>query len=282
MHFRVDTDPAALGHKALAVNLSDLAAMGAEPAWAMLALTLPSADETWLEGFAGGFCALAREHGVALIGGDTTRGPLSITVQVQGFAPAGQALRRDGARAGDTIHVTGTLGDAGLALRFADQAPASLAREDLGWLRGRLDRPAPRVAVGMALRGRARAAIDVSDGLLADLGHILAASGVGATLWLDRLPLSAPFRRGIAALARADGVGEDDLAATVALSAGDDYELCFTAAAEAAIGDDVAGTRCAAIGVIEAEPGLRCLRRDGSAWQPASRGFDHFSGEAAR
>lgn len=271
MHFPPDTDPAAIGHKALAVNLSDLAAMGAEPAWAMLALTLPAPDEAWLASFSAGFCALAREHRVALIGGDTTRGPLSITVQVHGFVPRGGALRRGGARAGDLIHVTGTLGDAGLALRLARRTGLECASADLARLRARLDRPSPRVAQGLQLRGRAHAAIDVSDGLLADLGHILEAGGVGATLRLDRLPLSDAFRACIASLD-----GHRDAAAALALTAGDDYELCFTTAPDM---DDLGildGVACTRIGVIEPAPGLRCLRADGTPWRPAVAGYDHF------
>ncbi|HYQ72938.1 MAG TPA: thiamine-phosphate kinase, partial [Gammaproteobacteria bacterium] len=161
VHFPPDTPAAAIGHKALAVNLSDLAAMGADPAWATLALTLPEPDPVWLEAFAGGFLALAGHHGVQLIGGDTTRGPLSVTVQAHGLAPPGQALRRTGAKPGDRIYVTGTLGDAGLALRLPEAARTEL--------RARLDYPEPRLEAGRRLRGLASAVIDISDGLLADL-----------------------------------------------------------------------------------------------------------------
>ncbi|MGD8630613.1 MAG: thiamine-phosphate kinase, partial [Gammaproteobacteria bacterium] len=185
VHFPAGTPAAAIGHKALAVNLSDLAAMGAEAAWATLALTLPEPDPVWLEAFSGGFFALAGRHRVQLVGGDTTRGPLTVTVQAHGFAPQGQALRRTGARPGDRIYVTGTLGDAGLALHLRDAAAAEL--------RVRLDYPEPRLDAGSLLRGLASAVIDISDGLLADLGHLLEDKGLGASLQVDGLPRSRAF-----------------------------------------------------------------------------------------
>ncbi|MGB5467180.1 MAG: thiamine-phosphate kinase, partial [Sedimenticolaceae bacterium] len=191
-HFLVDADPLHLGHKALAVNLSDLAAMGAQPAWATLALTLPQVDRNWLRAFMDGFAALAATHDVQLVGGDTTRGPLSITVQVHGFVDSLLALRRSGARAGDRIMVSGTVGDAGLALQLMQQNPGGGSVDSR--LSRRLDRPTPRVALGRLLVGQASAAIDVSDGLIADLGHICDASGVGARVELARLPLSPAFR----------------------------------------------------------------------------------------
>jgi thiamine-monophosphate kinase len=189
VHFPPQTAPETIGHKALAVNLSDMAAMGAEPRWATLALTLPQADEDWLTAFSSGFLALAAAEGVQLIGGDTTRGPLSITVQILGLLPSGSALRRSGACAGDLVYVTGTLGDAGLALRMLQHAHGSAAVA--APLAQRLNQPQPRTQEGLALRGIASAAIDISDGLCADLGHILAASGVGAHINLAALPLSA-------------------------------------------------------------------------------------------
>ena len=215
-HFLPDCDPEALGYKSLAVGLSDLAAMGAEPAWATLALTLPpelvAEHPDWIAAFARGLGALAQHHGVRLVGGDTTRGPLSVTLQVHGLVPEGAAIRRAGARPGDLIYVSGTLGDAGLALRqILAGAPVEPG------LRERLDRPTPRVALGMALRGIATAMIDVSDGLAADLGHILDASGVGAELRLQSLPLSPS----VAAVVAADGDW------SLPLASGDDYELCF-------------------------------------------------------
>lgn len=216
VHFPEDTAPFDIGYRALAVNLSDLAAMGAEPRWFTLALTLPKADEAWLAGFAAGLRSLAERFGIALVGGDTTRGPLTITVQAEGLVPRGQVLKRSGARPGDGIYVTGTLGDAaaGLALH---QGRLQADGDTAAFLRSRFFRPEPRVQTGLALRGLATACIDVSDGLLQDLGHVLAASGVGAKLDVDRLPLSAALD----VLPRQEAV-------KLALSAGDDYELCFT------------------------------------------------------
>lgn len=213
-HFSESCAPSAIGHKALAVNLSDLAAMGAEPHSFLLALTLPEASPDWLREFASGLRALAQEAGVALVGGDTTRGPLSITITALGLVPSGTALQRRGARPGDEIAVSGTLGDAALALELGDQAPERL--------RARLDRPVPRLSLGRWLRGRASAAIDVSDGLAQDLGHLLAASDVAAELNVGELPTSAEFRKWAAA--------ED--AHRLQLAGGDDYELCFTASPE--------------------------------------------------
>ena len=269
-HFARDADPHALGHKALAVNLSDLAAMGAEPAWATLALTLPTADEDWVEAFAAGFLGLAEAHGVQLVGGDTTRGPRSVTVQVHGFVEPGRALRRDGARPGDLVYVTGTLGDAGLALLAQQGLFVGLGT--VAGLRERLDRPTPRLAEGRALVGVASAAIDVSDGLAADLGHVCAASGVGATLYLDRLPCSTAVRTYVAE------AGDW----SVPMAAGDDYELCVTVPAdrqaevEALAAGLVAGLHW--VGVIERTPGIRLVQPDGSMLDHAPRGYDHFAG----
>jgi thiamine-monophosphate kinase len=270
VHFLPDCDPEALGHKSLAVGLSDLAAMGAEPAWATLALTLPPdlprSRPNWVVGFCRGFDELARAHGVALVGGDTTSGPLSISIQVHGLVPRGLALRRSGARPGDLVCVSGTLGDAALALRRSlAGVPSSTA------LRGRLDRPIPRVGLGLALRGLATAAIDCSDGLAADLGHILNASEVGAELDLARLPLSAE-------VAVAVGEGGDW---SLPLSGGDDYELCFTLKpqCEHTLGGIAAGCGVALtiIGRIVAEPGLRCRLPDGSDFALGRTGYDHFA-----
>jgi thiamine-monophosphate kinase len=266
VHFPVDTAPAAIGHKALAVNLSDLAAMGAAPAWVTLALTLPAADHDWLQAFAAGFFALADAHSIQLVGGDTTHGPLSITVQAMGWVPRGQALRRTGARPGDAILVTGTLGDAAQALRQSSAADAAL--------RERLDRPWPRVAAGLALRGLASSAIDISDGLLADLGHVASASGVGAELWVDAVPRSEPFK---AALGGADQPGWYELP----LCGGDDYELCFTLSpahletAHARLAKfEVPVTQ---VGWIRAGQGIACHHQDGREFRPATRGYDHFA-----
>lgn len=260
-HFPESTAPADIGWKALAVNLSDLAAMGAQPRWFTLALTLPTADPGWLEGFAVGLGELARASGIALVGGDTTRGPLSITITAMGEVAPGQALRRDGARPGDRICVTGTLGDAALALRLLDQ-PALPAQ-----LRQRLDRPMPRIRAGLALRGLATAALDISDGLAGDLGHILAASGVGAEIDLRALPGSAHF----------NGLAPVALRAELMLRGGDDYELCLClppeSVEEAQQRLDVPLTE---IGRITVEPGLRSIDGSGSAQPQDACGYRHF------
>lgn len=265
VHFFADCPPAALGHKALAVNLSDLAAMGAEPAWALLALTLPRADEAWVAEFARGFGDLARAHGVALVGGDTCRGPLVVSVTAVGQAPTGQALRRAGAQPGDGVYVSGELGAAGLAVRARRgeiALPAALAAHAAR----RLDWPQPRVALGCALRGLASAAIDVSDGLLADLGHVCAAGGVGARLDLAAMPLPD----GALALASPEEL----------LGSGDDYELCFTVPAprEGAVPTLAGqlGPTLTRIGQVEAEPGLRLVDAAGRVHAVAARGHDHF------
>jgi thiamine-monophosphate kinase len=264
-HFLPDADPVALGHKALAVNLSDLAAMGARPAWVTLALTLPRPDSDWLAGFVAGFAALAADHDVQLVGGDTTRGPLSITLQAHGFVRADAALRRAGARPGDRLCVSGTPGDAGLALALlADgvEPPAALL--------ARLHLPTPRVALGRLLAGRASAAIDVSDGLLGDLGHVCRASAVGARLELDALPLS-PAARSL--------VGEVGWGPV--LSGGDDYELLFCIAEsdypDLAAACKAAGERVTAIGRIVHDSGIVLASPDGSERDVQASGFDHFA-----
>ena len=216
VHFPADTVPYDIGWKALAVNLSDLAAMGADPAWCTLSLSLPEASEDFIDGFSDGFLSLAQQHDVALIGGDTTRGPLSISVTAHGLIEPDSALRRAGAQVGDAIWVSGTLGDAAGALRQWQQGGVMPPT-----LRDRLDRPTPRVALGRALRGVASSCIDISDGLLADLSHICRASGVAAQLDAQALPSSEALRQAF------------DTATRLALQAsgGDDYELCFTAPA---------------------------------------------------
>lgn len=270
VHFLPETDPVGLGHKSLAVGLSDLAAVGAEPAWATLALTLPTPDEAWLAAFARGFAELARQEDVRLIGGDLTRGPLTISVQVHGLVPQGHALRRAGAQPGDLVCVSGALGDAGLALRHLQRG------EPLGdYLRQRLERPTPRIALGEVLRGVASAAIDLSDGLASDLGHILAASACGARIELDRLPLADQVAAEVAGEVAAD----NDWA--LPLTAGDDYELCFTLP-PAHIGElkvlaAAAGCPLTQIGEIEARPGLRWMTADGHQWHSDSLGYDHFA-----
>ena len=266
VHFPGDSAPADLGWKALAVNLSDLAAMGAAPAWCTLSLSLPEADPRWLDAFLDGFVELAAAHAVALVGGDTTRGPLSLCVTAFGQVEAGSALRRDGAQAGDDVWVTGTLGDAAAALA---QLQAGGVADPA--LRARLDRPQPRVACGRALRGIAHACIDVSDGLLQDLGHVCVASGVGATVDVDALPASPAF------IARASDETRHGEQAT----GGDDYELCFTAPAasrEAILGMALrTSTAVARVGRIVAGSGVAALLADGSAWQPPRAGYSHFA-----
>jgi len=273
VHFLPDCDPEALGHKCLAVGLSDLAAMGAQPAWATLALTLPAdlprSSPDWLAAFARGFGQLARAHGVALVGGDTTRGPLSITVQVHGLIPVGAAVRRAGARAGDLVCVSGTLGDAGLALRalLAGEVPTPD-------LRARLERPTPRVAVGLSLRGLASAMIDCSDGLAADLGHILAASGAGAELDLAALPLTGAV---VAAVGETGDWG-------LPLASGDDYELCFCLPAGYRERLPVIAARCGCpltpIGRVLTGSGLVCRSPAGAVVALDAAGFDHFGAGA--
>ena len=262
-HFPLETAAFDVGWKSLAVNLSDLAAMGAEPAWATLALTLPKGDADWTLAFVDGFMALAREHRVALVGGDTTSGPLAVTVTAHGHVPRGKALRRDGAKPGDTIFVSGTLGDAAAGLRAVQRG------EEHEALRERLDRPTPRVALGLALRDVATACIDVSDGLLADLRHILERSGAGAMLDVDVLP-SSPALRAFASL---------DERRALQLSGGDDYELCFTVPREREAEALAAAQRCnvplTRIGAIEATHGVRT--KSGIAIVSARAGWDHFA-----
>jgi thiamine-monophosphate kinase len=267
VHFSEDIPPEDLGYKALAVNLSDLAAMGARPAWATMALTLPQADEAWLAAFAQGFFELAQRFSVALIGGDLTRGPLSITVQMHGFVPEGRALRRSGAQAGHYIYVTGTLGDAALALT---PRLAELTDTYRPYLLGRLYRPSPRISEGLILRAIASSAIDISDGLIADLGHILETSHVGAVLEVDRLPLSTAVQK----------IKDKKYGWELALTGGDDYELCFTlppehqAVLESKRSDFACTVSC--IGRIEAERGLRCIEHDGTPYLPQGAGYRHF------
>jgi len=270
-HFLSTVDPARLGHKALAVNLSDLAACGAKPLAFTLALALPRVDEPWLEGFSRGLFALADAHGCELVGGDTTRGPLNICITVFGEVPAGAALLRSGAHAGDDIWVSGTLGDARLALEVF-RGTLALPADVFAQARMRMEQPTPRVALGQALRGTASAAVDVSDGLVGDLGHILASSRVGATL-------DADAATGTVAAASTPGLGIEALR-TCALSGGDDYELVFTAAPSARAAVEQAGkesfTRVTRIGRIDAEAGLRIVDASGSPVAQRLGSFDHF------
>ena len=271
-HFLPDTDPFLLGHKTLAVNLSDLAAMGASPRWATLALSLPNADERWLQQFSAGFFALAAEHGVELIGGDTTRGPLNLCVTIMGEVPWGEALLRSGAQAGDDIWVSGSLGVAALGLAQL-QGKVALPEEVRIACLAALQRPQPRIALGLALRGIANSAIDVSDGLIADLGHILECSGMAAEVQYDRLPAASFFA--------SSGQALDELAQHCVLSGGDDYELCFTAAA--ARRDEIAAlsTRLhlplSRIGQIVSGRGCKVCAPDGTVMTIKEAGYDHFA-----
>ncbi len=268
-HFLPGADPRRLGHKSLAVNLSDLAACGARPLAFTLALALPEADEAWLAPFSEGLLALADAHGCELVGGDTTRGPLNICLTVFGEVPAGQALLRSGARAGDDLYVSGTLGDARLALQ-AMRGEVTVPAPVLAAARERLDTPTPRVALGLALRGLATSAIDISDGLLGDLGHVLHASGVGATVDADA----------VANLLAAGTAVGSDLRRAYTLAGGDDYELAFTAppaAREAVrVAAAQADTRVTRIGQIEAAHGLRLVDAHGQPVPGHFASFDHF------
>ncbi len=268
-HFMNDADPRRLGHKSAAVNLSDIAAMGATPRWVTLGLALPTPDERWVAGFSAGFHGLLAQHGVDWVGGDTTAGPLTISVTILGEVPPLQALRRSGAQAGDDVWVSGTLGDAALGLQCL-QEEMPLPPDERQFCLDRLEIPVPRIALGQALRGLAHAAIDVSDGLLADLGHILEASGVGAVLDLETLPRSAAMRR------RRALPGADALL----LSGGDDYELCFTAAPERAAQVQQAAARAGVavtrIGAITAARERVLRDAHGRPLPLAWQGFDHF------
>ena len=269
-HFPAGAGARRLGHKSLAVNLSDIAAMGADPRWALLSLALPEADEPWLEAFSGGFYSLAARYGVELVGGDTTRGPLAVSVTLIGEVPAALALRRDGAREGDDIWLSGATGEAALALAHLSGRVA-LRGEHLEQCNARLELPEPRVELGGRLRGLARSAIDISDGLLADLGHILERSGAGADVWYDKQP-QAP------ALA---ACGDEALARQCLTGGGDDYELLFTASPHQrgeieAVSADL-GIALTRIGVIVPGEAIATLRdRQGHAVPVSSTGFDHF------
>jgi thiamine-monophosphate kinase len=268
-HFLQDADARAIGHRALAVNLSDMAAMGATPAWATLALTLPDADSAWLEKFAAGFFALAEAHAVALVGGDTTRGPLSISVQILGHAPRGKSLRRSGAKAGDLLAVSGTLGDAGAGLAFLNKPPArhSAAVETLV---RRFDYPTPRVQLGLAARAIASAAMDLSDGLIGDLPKLALASGLAAHVSVDSLPLSEAMHEAVTPAEARD----------YALAGGDDYELLLALPpdrfAELAGAADQLNLTLTPIGELRAGSGVT-WSLNGKDFVPSVSGFDHFA-----
>ena len=269
-HFFHEDDAAGVGHKSLAVNLSDMAAMGATPRWALLSIALPEADERWIGNFAQGLFALADAHGVALIGGDTTKGALTIAVTIMGEVERGQALRRGGAKPGDDIWVSGTLGDAALALAHLKRG-ISLAPHDAAVLLPRLHTPAPRVKLGQKLLGLAHSAIDISDGLLADLGHVLEASKVGAEIDVDAVPVSAAVR----------GYLEHAAAREAVLAGGDDYELCFTAAPKRHTEIEALSRRLklnlTRVGHITRKKGLALHDAQGRPVTWEHKGFDHFA-----
>ncbi|HEX3915318.1 MAG TPA: thiamine-phosphate kinase [Steroidobacteraceae bacterium] len=268
-HFLEGADARAVGHRALAVNLSDLAAMGATPAWATLALTMPSADADWLQGFAGGLLDLADAHRVALVGGDTTRGPLTVSVQILGYVPHGTALRRSGGRAGHILAVSGTLGDAGAGLALLKSPPAQVT-SDVNALIRRFDYPTPRVQLGLAARGIASAAMDLSDGLVGDLPRLALASGLAAHVDVERLPLSAAMRNMVDA----------ERARDWALGAGDDYELLLAVApnrfAELSAAADQLNLTLTAIGELRAGSAVT-WSLNGHNFVPRVSGYDHFA-----
>ncbi len=266
VHFSPEIDPEFLGYKALAVNLSDLAAMGAKPCWATLALTMPTADEEWLQQFSAGFCGLAEFYSLDLIGGDTTQGPLNITVQAMGLVPSdARAMLRCSACVGDSIYVTGRIGDSGLGLKILS---GEFESSDLSAI-ARLHRPSPRVEAGLRIRSVANACIDVSDGLVSDLWHILKSSQVGATIFWENIPISGALKKYVETT--------DDW--TMPLTAGDDYELCFTVpvANENRLHRSMINAECSytRIGVIDKKKGLRVMK-ESEQIDFRSQGFVHF------
>lgn len=253
VHFDSGISYQDLGHKSLAVNLSDLAAMGANPVWASLCLTIPKMDEKWIKQFCKGFFSLLKRYNMQLIGGDTTRGPLSITVQAYGFVPKGKAILRNKAKVGDNIYVTGNLGDAGLALEMVLQNSKNARKNAIAKF---LDHPEPRINEGLKIRNVATSAIDISDGLAQDLNHILKASKVGATIYTNKLPLSKYLQK-----------LPSKKSLQLALTSGDDYELCFTSPNK--------NIRFTKIGVIESELGLRIKDNNGKLLDIEQLGYEH-------
>ncbi len=271
-HFLADGDPVAIGHKSLAVNLSDLAAMGAAPKWFTLNLSLPEVNTNWLQAFCRGLFELASQWNLSLVGGDTVRGPLTIGVQADGEVPSGTAMLRSGAKAGDRIYVTGTLGDAGAAL-LHQRGTLALEAADFATVKARLDFPTPRVSEGLALREFASSCIDISDGLFSDLGHIVTASAIGARIMLERLPASTVYRKYFEQLGGWN----------TAITAGDDYELCFTIPASRRTDfEQLSATwHCGAtyIGDVETEPGVRVVDQFGTDRKPSTGGYEHFAAD---
>ena len=269
VHFPPDSPAQLIAQRALAVNLSDMAAMGATPRWFQLALTMPNANKDWLAEFSVGLNAMACQFNCALVGGDTTRGPLTISITLMGTVPSGQALKRSGARPGDTIYATGSLGDGAGALAVLE-GKLSASAEDAAYLRERFWRPQARVAQGLAIRSFASSAIDISDGLIADLGHIAKASQVGAVVDVDKLPLSQSLCRAASPERRLNW----------ALSGGDDYELCFTVAADEVAQCqrliDEGGLTATPIGQIIEGQGVRCVDKQGIPFEITGSGYQHF------
>ena len=268
-HFPAETDPSDLGYKALAVNLSDMAAMGAVPKWVLLSISLPENDEAWLKKFASGFLELAKQYSVSLIGGDMSRGPLSVTLQIQGLVPTDAALKRGGAQKGDLIYVTGLLGDAGVGLDII-QGKLSMGNEHETFFLNSLNRPEISIEAGLRLRKIASSAIDISDGLIADLEHILDASGVGAEIEVKKIPLSEAMQQCV----------DETTAWNYALTSGDDYKLCFTASA--AHHERIINTfkeiniPVSCIGKIEGKTGLRLKIPEGTCFEPSGSSYRHF------
>ena len=273
IHFFADMNPRALGHKAVAVNLSDIAAMGGEPTWLSLSVTLPRADEQWVKEFSCGLFEICEYFNVQVVGGDTTQGPLTVTVSAKGLVPKGKALLRSGAQPGDWIYVTGTLGDAGVAIdSIRNNEPLPLKHH--AFIMNRFEFPTPRVAVAQGVREVATAAIDVSDGLISDLQHILTASNVGAVLNVDQLPLSDALRESV----------PEEKYLDYALCAGDDYEFLFTVPEDKRGALDVTmshyGVNLTCVGQIQGAAGKLEIRKDGEPFEFDGSGYQHFSKES--
>jgi len=269
-HFFSNAEPRLLGGKTLAVNLSDMAAMGATPRWATLSVALPRVNSVWIKKFATGFFEMADEFGVELIGGDTTRGPLALCVQIMGEVPQGTALRRDGAKVGDDVWVSGTLGDAALALAHYHKK-IKLDPQSLAFCASRLHAPTPRVTLGKSLRAIAHSAIDISDGLLADFNHILARSKVAGEIEFNKFPQSVAMQR----------YAETVVAQQAQLAGGDDYEVCFTAAPESQKKISAIARKLSLpltrIGVIKSGKGLKLIDEAGKTMKLPKLGYDHFA-----
>ena len=269
VHFPIETSAENIAYKALAVNLSDMAAMGAEPAWFTLAITLPNDDEVWLKKFSESLSSIAKKYNVQLVGGDTTHGPLCISITINGFVKKGKALTRSNAQVGDKVYISGNLGDAALALA-AWQGDCLLAVDSVTYLNNRLNRPTPQIELGLLLREYASACIDISDGLLADLEHITIASNVGAKINFKDIPLSKEFHSNLT---------DEELIIPLVLAGGDDYELCFTLPKEKQSKfDDIVlerGLSVACVGEIESKSGVRCFLNNKEV-NIQELGFQHF------